>query len=468
MSLRTSYLYLSLFSLITLFSCEDPSDIGLNLPGQNQLGTHFEKQQVAASTVIHPDSILAFQNEPIAVGKVSDGELGTIIATHYTEIGLNGNGAKVDFNVPAGRPADSLVLILAYAGTKESGGFYYGDKTVAIKLNVLKLTDNFKDDTTYFINSKIRTGDQLGTITFTPKPNRTSDNENQLLRIPLDQNFANALLQKSFTTQEEFKAFWKGIAITADPSSNAGSIVGFTTLPDSAGVQKAKVAGINLYYTDASGNKQMHNFSFGGKYFNGVQVTRQGALATLDKPNKELSSAQTNDVTYIQANTGVKTRLTFPNLAEFKTGKGNVYINHAELFLPVKAGTIDANNKITPAPPAVLLYESTTGNRIVKTSGNVAIPIQAGNAPVFNLTTPAVGIFNKDSSHYKINITSYIQALVDKRKANNGIIITPTPEDKFSAVGANLSYPGTLSLNRALIDAANNKIKLRIYYSELK
>lgn len=471
MSLRTSYSFLSFFFLLTLISCEDPTDIGLNLPGQNQLGTHFERFPAQAATVIHPDSILAFQNEPIAIGKVTDGEFGTITPTHYTEIGLN--GTNISFNA-SNNQSDSLVLVMAYTG------YYYGDTTANITVNVLELDESFQENKTYFINSTLKTkGTILGSKTFKPRFNRikkevTKDGTktvvefSRLLRIPLAKSFGDALVGKTFSTQEDLKAFWKGIAITAASSSATGSIAGFSTFPDSAGIQQANIAGINLYFTDTNGKKQKKNFSFSGTFFNGVEVSRTGDLATLDKPNKELPGQQSNNTAFIQANTGVKTKLTFPNLQDFKNGKGNIYINYAELVIPVKPGTVNANGKVTPAPPSILLYQGTPGNRVVKTTGGTAIAIQTGNSPVNNLTTPAVGLFNKDSLHYKVNITSYVQAVIDQKKPNNGILLTPTPEDKVSALGAGLSYPGTLSLNRALLDATDKKIALRIYYSELK
>ncbi len=464
MNLRTSQLYLSFFFLLTLISCEKPSDIGLNLPGQNQLGTHFEKQAALAATVIHPDSILAFKNDPIAVGKVTDGLLGTISATHYTEIGLNGTNITFE---PGPNPNASLELVLAY------NGFYYGDTTTAIKLNVYKLAKNFVNNQVYFTNTKILTDNQLlGSITFKPKPNReTRDGKDfsRLLRIPLDNAFANEFMGKTFTTQDNFRDFWEGIAIGPDPSSASGSIVGFTPIPDSAKTPLAKVGGINLRFTNKDNKVQTHNFSFSGTYYyNGTEITRQGPLATLDKPNKELPSQQTNNVTYVQANSGVKTHITFPNITDFKENKGNVFINHAELIIPVMPGSINTGNFISPAPPRLFAYEATLGNRIPKTAGGTAIAVQNGNSPAFNLLSPATATFVADSLHYKFNITSYVQALIDKRKANNGVIITPTPEDNASASAAGLAWPGTLNLNRALIDATGKKMVLRIYYSELK
>ena len=462
MSLRTSHVYLSFFFLLTLFSCEKPTDIGVNLPGQNQLGTHFEVQTAQASTVIHPDSILAFKNEPITVGKVSDGPFGTILATHYTEIGLNGNNS---FS-PGTTPNAKLELVLAY------NGFYYGDTTVSIKLNVLKLKDNFQENKTYYINDKVATDALLGSITFKPAFNRTSDSKSDTIRIPLnnDQGFINQLLGKTFATQEDFRNFWKGIAISPDPSSAAGSIVGFSTLPDSAGNLLPKgSAGINLTYTDNTGKQRVHNFSFSGtQYFNGLEITRQGALATLTKPTDALQAVNNNNETYIQANTGVKTRLVFPGLEDFKTTRGNIFINYAELVIPVKKGSFNAKNPVTPPPQTIFLYESKLNNRVLKTSGGTAFVIQAGNAPVGGFSNPAIGNWISDSSHYAVNITSYVQAIVTKQKANNGIIIAPTAEDLVSAQGASQAFPGTLNLKRALIDAADKKIKLRIYYSELK
>ena len=442
MSLRTSRVYLPFFFLLALISCENPTDIGLNLPGQNQLGTHFETQPALASTVIQPDSILAFKNEPIVVGKVTDGLLGTISATHYTEIGLN--GTNISFS-PGTTPNAKLELVLGYTG------YYYGDTTVSIKLNVFQLSQNFQEDKTYFINDKVLTEPSpIGSITFKPQSHRLNS-ESRLITIPLDQNLATQLLGRSFATQEDFRNFWRGIAITPDPSSAAGSLVGFTTLPDSAGVSKPKgTAGINLTYTDADGKVQTHNFSFSGAhYFNGIEVTRQGALTALDKPNKELASTQTNNVTYIQANSGVKTRLTFPGLENFKENKGNIFINHAELIIPVKPNSFNAKNPVTPVPQTIFLYEINDNFRIPRTTGGTAFAVQAGNSPAFN-------------------ITSYVQAIIDKRKVNNGILVTPTAEDQLSARTANLSFPGTLNLRRALIDAADKNIGLRIYYSELK
>lgn len=466
MNLRTSRLYLPFFFLLTLISCEKPSDIGVNLPGQNQLGTHFDTQFAQASTVIHPDSILAFKSEPIVVGKVSDGAFGTISATHYTEVTLG--GTNVSFS-PGTTPNPSLELVLAYSGN-ENNGYYYGDTTVAIKLNVYRLAKNFQENQTYFTNSKIDLeSTPIGTITFKPQFNR-SNGKSRLLTIPLDQGFAAELLKKSFATQEEFKNYWKGIAIKPDASSAAGSLVGFSISPDTAGAAMPRgTAGINLTYTDADGKIQKHNFSFSAnQYFNGLEITRTGDLASLDKPNKLLTSQQTNNTTFIQANTGIKTRLYFPNLHNFKEINGNVFINHAELVIPVKAGSYSAQNPVTPLPATLLFYESTMGNRVVETSGGTAIALQAGNAPAFNLNTPAIGRFIQDSLHYSVNITSYVQAVIEKRKQNNGIIITPTPEDIVTASGAGLSYPGTLNLKRALIDAADKNIQLRIYYSELK
>src|SRR4051812_25928448 len=113
MSLRINSYILSLLFLLTLVSCEKPSDIGLGLQTENNLvGTTLEKMKVEAGTVVQPDSILAFKNKPILVGKATDGEFGTVTAAHYSEVSLNGTG--VGFDINPGSQADSMVLVLPY------------------------------------------------------------------------------------------------------------------------------------------------------------------------------------------------------------------------------------------------------------------------------------------------------------------------------------------------------------------
>src|SRR5688572_12074053 len=161
MSLRTNSFFLSLLLLLTLVSCEKPSDIGLGLQGENNLvGTTLEKTKVEASTVVQPDSIVAFKNKPVLVGKAIDGDFGTLTAGHYSEIFLN--GTSVSFDINPNTQADSMVLVLAY------NGYYYGDTTATMTVNVLKLEENFQDNQTYFTNSSLQTGDVLGSLTFKP------------------------------------------------------------------------------------------------------------------------------------------------------------------------------------------------------------------------------------------------------------------------------------------------------------
>lgn len=464
MSLQTSRIYVLFLSLLSLVSCEKPSDIGLDLQGSNTLGTSFERAQVSAATIVEPDSILAFKGNPIVVGKATDGDLGTITAAHYTRIGLN--GTNVSFN-SATNSADSVVLVMAYTG------YYYGDTTTNITLEVHRLAEGFEDAKTYFSTTTMATGGQLGSVTFKPRHNRVTRNGKEfsrLLRIKLDQAFASELMGKSgkteFSTQDAFRNYLKGIVIKPSQNSAAGSIIGLNTLPDSAGNLLGKVAGMNLYFKDQAGKTQYHNFTFSGdSYFNGINAERQGKLDI--NPGTEVPAAETGNVTFIQENTGVKTRITFPGLENFNSGKGKVFINYAELVLPVKPGTINANGKVSKPASHVLLYESTAKKRVAKTSAGVAFAVQRGEAPALGITRPLRALYNADSAFYKADITSYVQALVDKQKANNGIIVSPLAEDAYTATAAGLSFPGTISVNRSIISTAGKGIQLRIYYSTL-
>lgn len=470
MSLQTNRISLLFLFLLTLVSCEEPSDIGLNLSGQNLLGTSYDKSRaISASTITQPDSIFAFKSNPILVGQATDGELGEVAAAQYTEIGLNSTALAL-----SGK-ADSMVLVMAY------NGYYYGDTTANLTVNVHRLSENFKDDQTYYTTTTIPAPDRLGHLEFKPKYHRTSRSPqsgkvqpasfSRVVRIPLNDPagiaLANDLVSgnrvSDLASQESFRQYWKGVVISA----TGKSVVGFNTFPDSAGTPLGRVAGINLYFKDQNNVPMFHNFSFSGTYYyNGITATRTGALNL--KRGEEVLSTQTGNVTYIQENTGVKTRLTFPNLAELKTQQGNIYVNHAELILPVKNGTINANGKISKAPDAIFLYESTPGKRVSKTTGGVSNTVQSGNSSAFGITSPNRAVYVADSGFYKANVTSYIQALLEDRKPNNGIIVSPQAEDSFTqraALGSAAGFPGTVSVNRAQLEPA--KMQLRIYYTKI-
>jgi hypothetical protein len=469
MSLQTSRFSLLFLSLLALASCEEPGDIGLNLPGQNAVGTSYDKSRtITASTIVQPDSILAFQSNPIMVGQTSDGELGEVSAGQYTEVGLN--GTAVEFDVTTGAQADSLVLVLAYSG------YYNGDTTANLTVNVNRLSENFVDNNTYYTNTVLTAPDLLGSKTFKPKYYRTNLSAktgkstkyafSRMARIPLTTTatgkaFADELLHKSFSSQEDFRLYWKGIVISA----TGKSIVGFHTLPDSAGNLLGRVAGINLYFTDKSGKHLVHNFALSGTYYyNSIKGNRTGVLNL--KKGEEALATLTNNITYTQENTGVKTRLTFPDLSALKPQQGKIYVNHADLIVPVKPGTINDNGKVNKAPEAIYLYESTPGKRVSKSILGVSFAVQQGNSSPFGLSSPNRALYVADSGFYKADVTSYIQALLDNRKTNNGIIVSPQAEDLFTkkaALGTSAAFPGTITVNRALLNPA--KMQLRIYYS---
>ncbi|MBA9076018.1 MULTISPECIES: DUF4270 family protein [Rufibacter] len=466
-SKAAAVLFLSSF----LFSsCEDPTAIGLELqePGSLIGVTYTDTATINASTVLLKDSIVALTAARTLVGRLEDPETGTVTARTFTEISLTSSNVAFDPN----NGADSLVLRLDY-------DYYYGDTLQATTWNVHKLTNGFKDDTTYFTSGRMPYAPEvLGSVTFTPRPRSTyvtlggtsgtdtlTKGNPVLVNIKLNTEagkaLANEILAQSdkapLKTQQNFiNSLLKGLAIVPAAGSTKNVLgVNLTSINTS----------LTLYYTSKTDSKgKSYTFVPSDRFFNQIQGDRAGtALASLVNNASSISSEAAGFQTYLQAGTGLVTKLTFPYLANFRKNqageKRDLLINKAELIIPVKASTVTSQY---PLPSMVTLLEATTNNRI-SLSNSYPVPVQGEGTG-----QGAVLVYREKEKAYVVNITTYLQNLLYERRVSNGLILFP------SSLSSNLSAPtaNAQTINRAIIEAnqrsdntGTNKIRLKVYYS---
>lgn len=458
---RTAVLFI--FSLFTLVSCEEPSEIGLDsLGNENPLGTSFtDTITVKAATVLLPDSVVSFQKPFLFAGRFTNNIFGSVAAQSFMRIGITAAGAT--FTDAATARVDSTVLVLDY---NES----YGDTTQNLTLNVHKLTESFKDEETYFTNKALTFDPNavIGTVTFKPTPKKvnkkvvtvnnasTTVTQSYPVRIKLNNAFGNDLLAQSGKTplskQDEFNKFLPGLALTA--TGNAQSVLGFTQTDSTY---------FRVYYT-AGDKKLQYNLFISDVHSTQLTTNRSNsALAGLQAPGDGVSSANTNNTAFLQESVGIKTKLTFPYLTKFKEALGNVAINRAELLIPVKSPAT-----FVPSP-FIYLYQANSNNRIARYSGN-SWGIAANGLPVGSNDLPPVsGAYRTTTQNYIIDITSYLQGVLYNRKLangvnmqNNGLILSPASTPQLT----NLTALHLQSLRQTLLNMEpGNGIKLRVYYS---
>ena len=458
MNLAVRRFLLFFFSIATLASCDDPTDIGIDLQDENQIGTDFtDTITINSGTVLLSDSVLSFKSTPAQVGHLADPVLGTLKATTFTEVSLGGSDVKFGDNPVA----DSLVLTLDYSNI-------YGNRTQPLKINVFRLTEGFQEKASYFTNTSLaRESTPLGSTTLVPllyEKKKVFDQDStaakRLVKIKLSQSFINELVAQSgqapLKTQASFEAFLKGLAIASE--GNPSSILALNLNSDSSKIV--------LHYKNGA-DKKKHIFRFAQSqnvsFFTKFEGNRSGtAVATLQNNRDFLPAKQTGNESFIQNNTQLVTKLTLPYLQKFKEKMGNVIINRAELIVPVKAASTTTT---FVAPPQLVLYQTNSTNRILKDEKGGTLAIQQ-NGIVNGTSFPTALVYDSKRNRYALNITSYFQAMMLDKKPNNGLLLAPA--NVVPQQDGSISIITDIKPNRAIIsNTASNKIKLVVYYSKL-
>lgn len=459
MNLAVRRFLLFFFSIATLASCDDPTEIGIDLQDENQIGTNFtDTITINTGTVLLPDSILSFKIAPAQVGILADPVLGTVKATTYTEVALSGTDVTFGENPQV----DSMVLTLDYS-------FIYGNKTEPLKINLFRLTEGFQEKASYFTTSTLaKEGTPLASTTLVPllyEKKKQFDVDStaakRLVKIRLPQSLINEFVAQSgqapLKSQSNFEAFFKGLAIA--PEGDPASILALNLAADSSKIV--------VHYKNGA-DKKKHIFRFAQNsavdYFTNFVGNRTGtSVASLTQKGDFIPASQTGKESYIQNNTQLVTKLTLPYLQQFKQAAGTIIINRAELIIPVKASSTSA----LPAPPQLVLYQTNNTNRILKDANGNSIAVQQNGVGQVNGTAfPAPLTYDSEKNRYTLNITSFFQAMLLDKKPNTGLLlapatVVPTQSGVFSIVPETRPYRAIIS------NTESNKVQLVVYYSKL-
>jgi hypothetical protein len=449
-------------SLALITACEDPSDIGLDLQDDNKIGTFYtDTLTINTGTVLHSDSIPAFKPLPMPLGGYWDSALGNVLATAFTEVGLSG----LDLEFGENPVADSIVLTLDY-----NTSVLYGVKQNApLTLSVHRLTEGFNDKKSYFTNSTMAYESQpLGTTVFQPKivqKQGTAGGDSAIVaRIKLDKSLAEEILSKSgqavLKDQFKFVEFFKGIAIV--PSAQNSRVL-MAVEPASSRTK------ITLYYRNGADKKE-YSFFMGAsniRSFSRIVSDRSGTVLQGLQKYQFLPSEQTGGETYVQAGTQLFTKLTIPYIKELKAKHGNIVINRAELVLPVKTNSFAT----LETPTQLAIYETNATNKIFYTAKGEPKTVPVDQAVALeNYSYPNVLTFKKGATtgtgYYTVNITAYVQGILNGKKANQSMLVTPA-KLKQGPNGTGVIIRETVPFRAIITDTEQNPVRLRVYFSKL-
>jgi len=452
-----------LISLFILSSCKNQDAIGLD-PDQKLNGNLIVDDNIIINT-ISEDTVVTSGLAKTPFGYFNDPEIGTTEANIAATLDLPGSSA---YTLPSGTVSiDSAVLVLRYAD-----GFYGDSLTSRYKINVYQMDEAVSASKVYYntktwkyksasllgsklFNSRTHTGFKITDIVTGAKD--TLVTVPAQLRVPISTSFINnnlfAAPAAQLASNSVFQDAVKGLYLTIDKSQSTGNGGNFMLAIDSSSV--------NVYYrADNNGTIDTSIVSLplttrAASIQHTYNAAVQAALA---------NQSTSNSTFYIQGLGGLRTKVSFPSLANIVTqAGGKIVINRAELVItPVPGSTIPF-----VAQPKIMMYQWDKAHQ--------RAPIQdsyAGNL------YQSLAIFGGDlttTNEYHFIITGYIQDLMAGKTVDYSTFIGAI--DTISTVTSGPDFYATAQTAGRLVavgsvsnqSSANYpyRIKLNVIYTKI-
>ena len=478
-----------LISLFLFSSCKNTSSIGLDVDPNTAIKGILIDTVTVTSRTLADDPVTTY---PTGVANVSSAGLIRYPLGQMTDpvFGSTTSSLALSVNLPSsvyyafGKNAviDSAVLVLPYqivpatsssiaAGVNLSSPFY-GDSTSVFNFNVSQLNQNLSTQTSWLSNVNYASTDQLGSMTAGVKPNTTTKvisivtggpdtaiTVGPQIRIKLNpsmiQNKIINLDSVTLSTNANLNAAFKGLKVTASTTSKNGGMM-FLDF-------KGANSNLEIYYKRQNATTATLRDTVIAKFPINAGTNAIAATVAHDYTNTQIAAQIKTPadypVTYLQAMSGVKNKITFPYLKNLVNSIGSkIVINKAELVIDINDPTDSIPFKI---PPRLALYRYDIANqRQQLPDNNPASSSNPSGDP--RAVLPFGGYYDATKKSYTFVITNYIQDIVSGKTVDYGTYLAPTAASEFNL----FDYP--TSAGRAVIGSFNNpnnrKIRLNIYY----
>jgi len=384
---------------IAIAGCKKESELGEDLmPPNEALDVRTTDTLTLVAYSVAEDS-LRTDETPIAVlGHYQDPVFGYTAASMFTQFHIA--NAALNINFGAGAVLDSTVLTLGYNFD------FYGDTTVSQTLSVYQMTESiYKDSVYYSHQTKSYYPSPVGSVTFAPRP-RTKvvlgqDTVPAHLRIKLDPTFGQIIFSQSGGTNLSSNANWinfmKGLYIA--PSGSPGGGLIYINPKDT-------LTRLTLFYhTPTDTTKFSFVVNNTTPYYSYYKHNFQNASPDLQS---QMNNNTTSDYVYVQSLAGVKTKIEFPFLENWKNLGYKVAINKAELI--IKA---DPSFSTDNLPLNKQLYVTS-----VDSAGKQSLTLD-----FFESSAYYGGSLNTTANEYKINLARHFQSVINGNTDNYGIFL---------------------------------------------
>lgn len=462
---------LMLLSALT-FSCEEDINT-IGLPPENNLGIFFADvpladyiSQVWVGDIV-TGSVTAPGNAQLLVGAYTDPNFGEVSASSYFELIYNNvpidetavfDSAFIELrvNFQYGINADGMLQEFELYQLDEPINIYNvvdGDSTIRrfqtedelpIDLKLADLSFNLETDSIglSFGETGIDLNDGIDDATDSAYYEANFDSNDfyrYILKTKLSDKFGadiiNSLKVAESPDANDFADFSKGIHIR--PSSTNSAILTFLT-NNSDNIVK-------IYYTEENddGNPVSKTVSYrfsNNRSFNNITPNVNSPWTGSDFDGiTQYNVFETFDNAYIQAGTGLLTKIDLEPFRTFRDTLNNPILQGAQLVIS------GVNSNVgSLAPPQQILFNLTSLDSLADGS------YRESSVPQNTSSNPLTAIYNSDNDQYIADIPLFLTLfLQDEDFEFNQIVISP------SGLGT--------SLSRAVFNKDN--VRLRIYYT---
>ncbi|MES2730140.1 MAG: DUF4270 family protein [Bacteroidota bacterium] len=440
--------YICLLGLLTLFSCEKDSDIGLELHNQDeQFKTYFTDTVTVLTSTVLIDSINTTNAPYLIAGRYVDSRLGKISAKSFFEVGMD---HAIDLGT---KPVfDSLVLLLKYA-------YSYGDTNQVQQLSVHRLDNKLNPNKKYYSKESVSyESTPLGSVAqpFKARPRR---GKKLSIRLPdeLGKEIVAKTLNKDFSHSNpnlDFINYFKGLALVPGENDNA-SVIAFVA--DTSAI-------VRLYYhvNEAGLEKKTYDFkvSAGKTHFHQIISDRSATLLTgLKNAYDAVEAKSTGNETFIQEGIGLYTRIDIPYLNTFNDA-GRIIVNSARLVIRPVSGTY---RRGTPPPRSLIMYLVNARNRLAPDKTFPEVP-QEG--------VPYLADEINGLHYYSFPFTYYINTEVQNNvRSQYGLLLASTNMQFNPVLKQQIYESAQVSVERLIMGGNHHSeasIKLELTYTLVK
>jgi len=420
-----------LLVLVLIISCSDDATkypVGEDWVSLDTQVFFIDTITVSSSTFKF-DSIPVSSTSRLLIGSYIDPVFGLTKSKSYVQL------SNSTYDLDEDAVYDSIALILKY------DNYYYNDTIPVQNINIYEVLDDiesYDEDLYYYYNTTNYpvSNTPIGSKSFKAKPKKDDS-----LYVAMSNSFGKTLFEKiqdnSINNSDEFLKEYKGLLI--EPDDNNTAILGF--LPSSV---------LRIYYSvegETENDEQTIDLSFNSSNsFHNITSIREGTVfESLTDQETSIESFTTSNTTFMQAGTGIATKIDIPYFEKIYDIPGSGTIVDANLKLSIKHNSNTQNLYTNDSLNVYIVNrKSEILSQLTDVLGNTVLGSIESVSDEFNTTT------------YSIPLKYFLKLkLTDNNKDNLFLAIYPKEFDQ--------------SVNRYILNGNNAsddvKLKLELTYA---